>query len=121
SAKSAARALLDAGITETEVAQIRPGIGIRGIENIDAPQGNLAAALGGLLAAVTEESYLSVQVYLDREFHPEYLALREVFAAVTHRPTTFGWGPRFLHSTGQFHKGGQQQGIFVQLVGSSEQ
>jgi glucose-6-phosphate isomerase len=33
------------------------------------------------------------------------------------RPVTFGWGPRFLHSTGQFHKGGQQNGVFLQITG----
>jgi glucose-6-phosphate isomerase len=31
--------------------------------------------------------------------------------------TTFGWGPRFLHSTGQYHKGGHQNGAFLQLTG----
>jgi hypothetical protein len=31
---------------------------------------------------------------------------------------TFGWGPRFLHSTGQFHKGGPQNGVFLQLTGA---
>jgi glucose-6-phosphate isomerase/transaldolase/glucose-6-phosphate isomerase len=30
--------------------------------------------------------------------------------------TTFGYGPRFLHSTGQFHKGGPPEGVFLQLV-----
>ena len=29
---------------------------------------------------------------------------------------TFGWGPRFLHSTGQFHKGGPPVGLFLQFV-----
>ena len=32
---------------------------------------------------------------------------------------TFGWGPRFLHSTGQFHKGGQQNGAFLQITGDA--
>ena len=31
--------------------------------------------------------------------------------------TTFGYGPRFLHSTGQFHKGGPKTGVFLQLLG----
>jgi glucose-6-phosphate isomerase len=31
---------------------------------------------------------------------------------------TFGWGPRFLHSTGQYHKGGAANGVFVQIVGA---
>jgi glucose-6-phosphate isomerase len=33
----------------------------------------------------------------------------------TRRPVTFGWGPRFLHSTGQFHKGGPAEGVYVQI------
>ena len=35
--------------------------------------------------------------------------------------TTFGWGPRFLHSTGQYHKGGHQNGVFLQLTGAVEE
>jgi glucose-6-phosphate isomerase len=35
----------------------------------------------------------------------------------TGRPVTFGWGPRFLHSTGQYHKGGHPQGVFLQITG----
>ena len=31
---------------------------------------------------------------------------------------TFGWGPRFLHSTGQYHKGGPQNGVFLQITGA---
>jgi hypothetical protein len=34
---------------------------------------------------------------------------------------TFGWGPRFLHSTGQFHKGGPATGRFLQLVSDSDE
>jgi glucose-6-phosphate isomerase len=32
------------------------------------------------------------------------------------RPVTVGFGPRFLHSTGQFHKGGTPDGVFVQVL-----
>jgi len=41
-------------------------------------------------------------------------ALRDATSAAT----TFGYGPRFLHSTGQLHKGGPNTGVFVQLVGT---
>jgi glucose-6-phosphate isomerase len=34
---------------------------------------------------------------------------------------TFGWGPRFLHSTGQFHKGGPAEGVYVQITGTPSQ
>jgi glucose-6-phosphate isomerase len=46
--------------------------------------------------------------------------LREAIAAKSNVGVTFGWGPRFLHSTGQFHKGGQPNGSFLQITGDSE-
>jgi hypothetical protein len=42
--------------------------------------------------------------------------LRVAIRDKTKATTTFGYGPRFLHSTGQFHKGGPPVGLFVQLV-----
>ena len=47
--------------------------------------------------------------------------LRPVLAGATGRPVTFGWGPRFLHSTGQFHKGGPAQGVYLQITGNCGQ
>lgn len=38
----------------------------------------------------------------------------------TNKPVTFGWGPRFLHSTGQIHKGGQPNGCFIQITSDIE-
>jgi hypothetical protein len=42
--------------------------------------------------------------------------LRAAIRDATGATTTFGYGPRFLHSTGQLHKGGPPNGIFLQLV-----
>jgi glucose-6-phosphate isomerase len=39
----------------------------------------------------------------------------------TNTPTTFGWGPRYLHSTGQIHKGGQLNGGFILITHQIEQ
>ena len=44
-------------------------------------------------------------------------ALRTRIRDATRATTTFGYGPRFLHSTGQFHKGGPPSGLFLQVVG----
>ena len=41
--------------------------------------------------------------------------LRTKIRAKTKATTTFGYGPRYLHSTGQYHKGGPPNGVFVQL------
>src|SRR5256714_8832316 len=46
--------------------------------------------------------------------------LRAAIRDATKATTTFGYGPRFLHSTGQFHKGGPKTGIFLQLVHDGE-
>ena len=50
------------------------------------------------------------------EFDEEVSALRATLAQRTHLATTFGYGPRFLHSTGQFHKGGPPVGRFLSLI-----
>jgi hypothetical protein len=54
--------------------------------------------------------------YLDRLADAPLAGCRRAIALRTERPTTFGWGPRFLHSTGQFHKGGPNVGRFLQVI-----
>jgi glucose-6-phosphate isomerase len=63
-------------------------------------------------------SYVGIQAYLaPTPERDELLArLRLLIRDRTHRATTVGYGPRFLHSTGQLHKGGPRSGCFVQLV-----
>ena len=67
------------------------------------------------------DGYLSVQAYLDRLGFAELEGIRDPLAAVSGRPVTFGWGPRFLHSTGQFHKGGPAIGVFLQVTAAPAQ
>jgi transaldolase/glucose-6-phosphate isomerase len=50
------------------------------------------------------------------EFDAAIAEVRAGIRARTKATTTFGYGPRFLHSTGQMHKGGPPNGLFVQLV-----
>jgi glucose-6-phosphate isomerase len=80
--------------------------------------GGLPAALAGLLAAVPGDGYLAVMAYLDRVGDAAVAELRPVLARATDRPVTFGWGPRFLHSTGQYHKGGPPVGGYLQITGA---
>jgi glucose-6-phosphate isomerase len=44
------------------------------------------------------------------------LVIQRIIGSRTKTPTTFGWGPRFLHSTGQIHKGGKANGGFIQIT-----
>ena len=78
--------------------------------------GSVTEVLNALLAAIPDRGYLAVMAYLDRLADSSAAELRTKLAARLAHPVTFGWGPRFLHSTGQFHKGGPATGVFIQLV-----
>jgi glucose-6-phosphate isomerase len=115
SAKIAARALLDSPADAFEFDFSDDGMDIATF-GLEKHSESLAAALENLLSFADQDSYIAIHCYLDREKFASAVALRETVAAKTNRPTTFGWGPRFLHSTGQYHKGGPKQGIFLQIV-----
>jgi glucose-6-phosphate isomerase len=115
SAKTATRALLDARPAPTEPDFIAGAIEVRA-SGLNLSDSTLAGALGALLAQVESDGYVAIHAYVDRAGHPEYAELRDLVAARVARPVTFGWGPRFLHSTGQFHKGGPAVGVFLQIV-----
>jgi len=78
---------------------------------------DLAGLLDAVLWSLPESGYLAVMAYLDRLGDADVKRLRNAVAARTTHPVTFGWGPRFLHSTGQYHKGGPQSGVFLQVTG----
>ncbi|WP_017593694.1 hypothetical protein [Nocardiopsis potens] len=80
---------------------------------------DLAGLLRGLLGAVPEGGYLAVMAYLDRVGDAPAAGLRAGLAAAGPGQVTFGWGPRFLHSTGQYHKGGPAAGVFLQITADS--
>ena len=70
------------------------------------------------LVSLKDEGYISIQAYVDpgEENSRELLSLRETLADVSRVPVTLGFGPRFLHSTGQLHKGDSGDGLFIQIV-----
>src|SRR2546427_263210 len=79
----------------------------------------LDAAIQSLLAQVHPGDYVALLAYIqptaehDRALNAVRLAIRD-----KHRvATTVGYGPRYLHSTGQLHKGGPNTGVFFQIVG----
>lgn len=83
--------------------------------------GSLTDVLRAFFASAPDAGYIAVQAYLDRLDDASTALLRGEIAKRTGKQTTFGWGPRFLHSTGQYHKGGHQNGVFLQLTGAVEQ
>ncbi len=97
-AKDATRRVLDSGEAELP---------------FDSPE-----ALLQLVRGAAPPTYFAVMGYLQpsTEFDGAVAELRRAIRARTGSATTFGYGPRFLHSTGQLHKGGPPQGAFIQLV-----
>jgi glucose-6-phosphate isomerase len=117
-AKVAARGLLDAQPGPTPADFTDGAIEVRGGDWLGSAA-TAAEAVSALLAELGEDGYLSVQAYLDRIAYAPLEGIRDPLAAQSRRPVTFGWGPRFLHSTGQFHKGGPAVGVFLQVTAAS--
>jgi hypothetical protein len=78
-----------------------------------------SGALQELFAEVDEYGYVAIQAYLDRIADAEAAALRPLVSTHAGVQTTFGFGPRYLHSTGQYHKGGHPNGVFLQITGDA--
>jgi transaldolase / glucose-6-phosphate isomerase len=82
-----------------------------------------AAELKGFLGGVKPGDYLAIMAYLpptpenDRRLAGIRLRLRDWLKVAT----TLGYGPRFLHSTGQLHKGGRPVGHFIQITDRSKE
>jgi hypothetical protein len=77
-----------------------------------------AQALSNFISAAIPGDYISLQAFVDPTAKVED-ALRDLRAALlnkSHLATTLGYGPRFLHSTGQLHKGDEGRGLFIQFV-----
>jgi len=67
------------------------------------------------------DGYIAILAYLDRKDDVALLELRKILAEKSGKPVTFGWGPRFQHSTGQFHKAGQPNGSFLIITADSNE
>lgn len=86
------------------------------------PVGDANGKLGNLLASAKPGDYVALTEYIaDTPERDAVIAgIRKTIAAALRVATTTGYGPRFLHSTGQLHKGGAANGIFVQMVSEGD-
>jgi glucose-6-phosphate isomerase len=122
SAKQAARDMLDGGGSSPTPVFVDGPVTVYASEGW-LPEGTATVpdAVAALLDALdTDHGYLAVQAYLDRHRDAALAGVRDTLARRTGRPVTFGWGPRFLHSTGQYHKGGPATGVYLQVTGQPE-
>ena len=118
SAKAAARDLLDAGIDAgAEPAFTDGAVEVRAAgPSFLGDASDVEGALQALVAQLDDTGYLAVMAYLDRVADADLADVRAPLEKHLERPVTFGWGPRFLHSTGQYHKGGPGIGVYLQIT-----
>jgi glucose-6-phosphate isomerase len=109
----------DGPLPEGEPILVDGAVEVHGDADLFGGAVDVAGVLDALLRAIPDHGYLAVMAYLDRTQDTAVAALRDAFAQRVEHAVTFGWGPRFLHSTGQFHKGGPPVGAFLQITGAN--
>ena len=76
--------------------------------------------LKDFVSKIEPVGYLGILAFLPRTFESQINELSTEFKRLVNIPITVGWGPRYLHSTGQFHKGGVPTGSFLILTHEGE-
>jgi transaldolase/glucose-6-phosphate isomerase len=118
-AKDATRALLDSYATRGALPPRTPDGRFDGIEvtlSAAARSADASASLDGFLNQLRPRDYFALLAYLpphDQQFGSWLTKIRNAVAADRHCATMLGYGPRYLHSTGQLHKGGANNGVFL--------
>ncbi len=121
-AKDATRALLDRYKTQHSLPASEPRAVVDGarIAVSHATDSQTAAGVDGCLARLAHQpDYISILAYLppgDEVLGVALTDLRSAAARTTGCATMFGYGPRYLHSTGQLHKGGPNTGVFLLIT-----
>ena len=101
-----------------------PAASENGLDYYTTAHGNGAAGvLQAFFAQAQPGDFVCLQVYLTETpaVSASLLALRQRVQQELHLATTSGYGPRFLHSTGQYHKGGPNTGLFIQFTDDNPQ
>lgn len=106
-----------------ELSAVWRGEGVEAYFNFEDPEMQAAKTVREFIAAALKlakagEDYVAINAYIPRsdETLAQLQAFREKILKTTNCATTLGFGPRFQHSTGQLHKGGANNGVFLQLV-----
>jgi glucose-6-phosphate isomerase len=125
-AKDATRALLQAYTTRGTLPITEPDSardGIRFTMSRAARERLGANGVDGFLSVLTPRDYFALLAYVppdDPVFGPMLRELRDRVAVEKHCATMFSYGPRYLHSTGQLHKGGPNTGVFLIVTAPAE-
>jgi len=125
SAKIAARKMMKQYSEVGELPSLEPSLMEDGIKVYgDIRSKNLKDVLDEFLSSSEKgQSYISLQAYLkpDKEIWKSLQILRFKILSKYKVATTLGYGPRFLHSTGQLHKGDSGKGLFIQFISNVQE
>ncbi|MGW8226372.1 MAG: bifunctional transaldolase/phosoglucose isomerase [Anaerolineales bacterium] len=129
SAKVRAREMVSAYQDSGELPALQPAMAADGITVYTGPSTTIDhlespnQALESFLNEAKPGDYICLQAYLQptSEVDQALAALRSQLRDRTRLATTAGYGPRFLHSTGQLHKGDRGNGLFIQLTSDPSQ
>jgi len=123
--KDATKELLEAYRSRGALPQPMPVVSEPGLSVSADPEplGDVPVTVDGAVARLLElteagRDYFAILAYLppDDAVAERLESMRERIRAATGAATTLGFGPRFLHSTGQLHKGGPDTGVFLQVT-----
>ena len=124
-AKDATKELLErferhGRLEERSVIAADDAITIYGKEEMKAD--SVGDAIRAHLATVRPGDYIAFLNYIEEtpEINLRFQALRTELRDTTKSAVTVGYGPRFLHSTGQLHKGGPDTGVFFQIIANDQ-
>ena len=124
-AKDATRALLEGHASTRRVPMSEPDAAFEGsrITLTTAAKAALGDAPITVIGLLRPHDYCGLLAYLpeDERFAPILERLRTTIAAGTGCGTTLGYGPRYLHSTGQLHKGGPNTGVFLLVTAEASE
>jgi hypothetical protein len=125
-AKDATHALLDAYTTRGQLPVPAPDIRADGVEitfSAAARSSDTSTGLERILNQLKPRDYFALLAYLppdEEQFAPWLIRIRNAVAVNHHCATMLGYGPRYLHSTGQLHKGGANNGVFLIVTAQAD-
>ncbi len=95
------------------------GVSFKGMEKCST----IKDLIDQFISLARKDDYIAINAYVPRNEDTlvDLTHLREYILQKTHLATTLGFGPRFQHSTGQLHKGGANNGLFLQITQDDEE
>jgi transaldolase / glucose-6-phosphate isomerase len=105
-----------------ERSEIAAEAGVTVYGEVDSPVKTVAEALTAHLDTIKPGDYIAFLNYIEEtpDIDRKFQELRTELRDATNCAVTVGYGPRFLHSTGQLHKGGPDTGVFFQIIANDE-